>query len=112
MKKIFSMVCLLAFLTANLIHSMENQQREAYSWLAKALIQSRANVNHIIKKGRTPLHFAVLTGDRELVQELLNAGAITDAADQWGETPLHLASVNGYGDIVDELIRQGANPQS
>ena len=43
-------------------------------------------------KGETPLHRAAAFGDEEVIQMLLDAGAVIDAKDMNGETPLSWAS--------------------
>ncbi|CAM9920738.1 unnamed protein product, partial [Scytosiphon promiscuus] len=58
----------------------------------------------------TPLHTAVLTGNRNgsAVAALLRHGAATDTADSDGNSPLHLAARN-VKPSVDLLLRAGAD---
>ena len=58
--------------------------------------------------GRTPLHWAAISGLRELAKSLLVKGAFKEARDDEGNTPLHLASKNGHTEVVELLIVQGA----
>ncbi|KAI9642631.1 hypothetical protein NHQ30_009436 [Ciborinia camelliae] len=56
--------------------------------------------------GWTPLHWAAQAGDVKVVEELIAAGASSDAKikeciKQW--TPRQIASYNGHGEIVDLL---------
>ena len=39
----------------------------------------------------TPLHYAAINGDTEIVEMLLNSGANINDANQYGITPLHKA---------------------
>jgi ankyrin repeat protein len=43
-------------------------------------------------KGETPLHRAAAFGSAEVIQMLLDAGAVIDARDAYGDTPLSWAS--------------------
>ncbi|KAK0636444.1 ankyrin repeat-containing domain protein, partial [Bombardia bombarda] len=60
---------------------------------------------------RTPLQKAVETGNLELVNVLLNAGADVNApaARARGGTALQLAAICGFLEIADILVEAGAN---
>jgi ankyrin repeat protein len=58
-------------------------------------------------RGATVLHFAVNTGNVELVQMLLRKGADPNAAASFG-TPLKVASDRRRPDIVHLLQQYGA----
>lgn len=58
--------------------------------------------------GSSPLHCAVLTGNIDLVQQLIDSGAAIDARDDNGNTPLMLAVHHGYPAIVQKLIDAGS----
>src|SRR5262245_32602604 len=80
--------------------------RPAYNLVVKVLLSNGANPNVATKpgvetgcfmrdcrtKGETPLHRAAAFGNEEMIQLLLDAGAIIDARDMHGETPLSWAS--------------------
>jgi len=57
---------------------------------------------------RTPLHDAVLSGQRELTHLLIIAGSNLNARDNGGHTALHLAGIEGYTDILSDLLENGA----
>jgi len=60
--------------------------------------------------GTTPLHWAVERDDAAAVVQLLQKGALPDAANRYGMTPLTLAAINGNAQIVNALLEAGANP--
>ena len=57
--------------------------------------------------GRTPLHWAAISGLKELAKSLLVKGAFKEARDNEGNTPLHLASEKGYMEVVELLLGNG-----
>ena len=58
--------------------------------------------------GRTGLHYAVLRGDLDLVEELLGGGADPTTSDRSGLTPLHFAAQEQVAQAVPVLIAAGA----
>lgn len=59
--------------------------------------------------GVTPLAWAALTGQRDLVAVLLARGARVGDRNRDGGTALHAAAFMGHADIVDLLIQHGAD---
>jgi ankyrin repeat protein len=59
--------------------------------VTKLLLDAGANVNSVKIDGTTPLHYAALTGQLELVQALLDNGGNINACTKDGFTPLDLA---------------------
>jgi ankyrin repeat protein len=57
----------------------------------------------------TPLHQAVLSGDRGAVQRLIRSKADINAANRYGVTPLSLAAQRGHADLIDALLKAGAS---
>ena len=60
-----------------------------------SIYRDRAACHAADDTGRTPLHWAALTGTPGIVTALLCAGAKTGVADQAGKTPLTLAQEAG-----------------
>ncbi|MCP5106099.1 MAG: hypothetical protein GY950_22125, partial [bacterium] len=58
--------------------------------------------------GMTPLHFALFTGKKELVDFLIAGGAKVNAADNQGITPLMIAAFFGHKQGAQLLISKGA----
>ena len=56
----------------------------------------------------TPLHQAVIQGDKKAVQSLLQEGAKVDSKDQKENTPLHHAALHNHTDIIKLLLAKGA----
>jgi ankyrin repeat protein len=65
-------------------------------------------VNQGDQYGRTAMHLAALSQDREIAEKLIEKGAVVNAQDDDGETPLHLAENSR---MISFLLREGkANP--
>ncbi|MCS5711210.1 ankyrin repeat domain-containing protein [Candidatus Berkiella aquae] len=67
---------------------------------------------HIEKQGqycRTPLHWAVIFGNTEIVRLLLDNRADTEAKDITKKTPLHWAVIQKRPEIIQLLLKNGAN---
>ena len=60
--------------------------------------------------GLTPLAWATMRGDPEIVAAVLDAGGTPDERDQGGNTPLHHAAYFGRDAAARLLIERGANP--
>ncbi|SPQ98971.1 unnamed protein product (mitochondrion) [Plasmodiophora brassicae] len=61
------------------------------------------DVNGTDYDGRTPLHLAAASGNKELVLFLLERGAKPDAVDRWGADPHHEAARRNLLEIVETL---------
>ena len=61
------------------------------------------------KWGRSPLHHAVLSGRRSMVEAILDRGASVSPRSRIGQTPLHDAAA-GLPSIMSLLIDRGADP--
>lgn len=73
------------------------------------LIGKRADINvQDSLSGRTPLHLASLCQHKNIVQQLLLAGADPNVQDFEGKTPLHLAAKKDDLSIVKLLVEYGA----
>ena len=59
-------------------------------------------------KGYTPLYWAILYGETDVVKFLAEKGADVNAVADNGKTPLSIASETGNEDIVDILKKHGA----
>jgi ankyrin repeat protein len=55
----------------------------------------------------TPLHSAVVTGDKEIVELLLAKRARVNARNNIGSTPLQIAAHKGYTEVVECLLKNG-----
>ena len=73
---------------------------------------SKVNVNILVElspwRQSTPLLEASREGHEDVVNILLDAGALVSMADSYGITPLHLAAHNGHIHIVKILLDSGA----
>ena len=62
--------------------------------------------------GRTLPHIATLTGVKDIVALLVNAGYDFNATDNRGKTPLHYAAQYGHKKIAEFLIKNGARAKN
>ena len=62
------------------------------------------------ERGRTLLHVAADSGQKEVLQHLLDlVHPSVDVRDDDGNTPLHLAVLNNHVEVADLLLASGAN---
>src|ERR1035438_1825728 len=59
--------------------------------------------------GCTPLHLAVFSGHKEVVELLLTNKADVNAKSTNGLTPLHVAAVQGYKEVAELLLASKAD---
>jgi len=62
------------------------------------------------ENGKSPLLYASILGDAELVDKLLSKGAKVDQSSKFFKTPLMAATHNGHYQICETLLQNGANP--
>ena len=70
----------------------------------------KIDVASVASDGDTPLHIAVVWGDKYAVGLLLDAGAAIDALGDMRTTPLYNAVGQGHIEIAELLLSRGANP--
>ncbi len=73
------------------------------------LIEQGADVNARDEDGNTPLLWAVLAGNMQVVLTMLRRGADLNCKNNEGETPLHWAAVTGSVEVASLLIQGGAD---
>lgn len=61
-------------------------------------------------KAKLALHSTILSGNMNLVKDLLSESVDVNARDGKKNTPLHIAAIKGYAEIAKLLIKKGANP--
>lgn len=82
----------------------------------QTLIKAAANVNQKTShQGQTPLHFACLDKNVDMIRTLLESGACTSSGDRDKRTALHYAIIKLWGqqremDIVQMLLDARADP--
>jgi ankyrin repeat protein len=77
--------------------------------VVSALIDAGADLNAAdAVRGATPLHNAVILGDPETVDLLLDAGADIDRPDHLGRTPLNIAAISAP-ELIRPLVGRGAD---
>ncbi|KAF3191434.1 hypothetical protein TWF788_006033 [Orbilia oligospora] len=82
----------------------------------KELLETISNLTYSLtrenSKGSTPLHIAVETGNREMVELLVPVMTQQNIyiKDKYGYSPLALAMINNYWSIVTEITPDHRNP--
>ncbi|XP_029917485.1 caskin-2 [Myripristis murdjan] len=69
----------------------------------------RVNVNIQDPDGLSPLHYAALSGNKELISLLLEAQAAVDIKDHKGMRPLHYAAWQGKTEPMKMLLKAGSS---
>ena len=75
----------------------------------KQHLAAGTDVNAKGYRGRTSLHWAALTGRKEIVDLLIDRGADVKVKDDKDLTPLHYAAGKGHKEIAEWLIAEGAD---
>eukprot|EP00008_Paramoeba_atlantica_P002994 CAMPEP_0201487848 /NCGR_PEP_ID=MMETSP0151_2-20130828/15683_1 /ASSEMBLY_ACC=CAM_ASM_000257 /TAXON_ID=200890 /ORGANISM="Paramoeba atlantica, Strain 621/1 / CCAP 1560/9" /LENGTH=163 /DNA_ID=CAMNT_0047873003 /DNA_START=28 /DNA_END=519 /DNA_ORIENTATION=- len=79
--------------------------------LVKSLLPSyEENAKKSQRNELTPLHYAAVSGQTEIVDFLLEKGADVNAARNNNFFPLHSAAMKGHASICQKLIEKGASP--
>jgi len=75
----------------------------------KNLVGQGANINEYSTRRFMPLHLAAGSGHKDVVEFLLDKGAMIDVPDRMlAFTSLHWASKSGHKDVVELLLNRGA----
>ncbi len=77
--------------------------------IPKLLNEPSLNVNARDHKGRTALHWAIMTKNKEATESLLQKGANVNDVTYDGYSPLHIAIKLGNEKMVDFLLKNNAN---
>ncbi|HEY4214539.1 MAG TPA: ankyrin repeat domain-containing protein [Steroidobacteraceae bacterium] len=75
-------------------------------------LELHVDVNARMSDGTTALHWAVHTGDADLVARLLKAGAKVKAVNEYGSTPMSEAAERADAKILELLLKAGADVES
>ncbi|KAK2475604.1 hypothetical protein H9L39_13197 [Fusarium oxysporum f. sp. albedinis] len=72
------------------------------------LSEANASLEKKASRGLTVLHFAAMSGNTAIINELVGMGHSVTVYSDTGDTPLHLAADNGHLFAVKSLIELGA----
>ena len=97
------------FAQDSLIDLIRDGQRDA---ALAAISAPDTDINASTEDGATALHWATYSVDHELVEALLDAGAVADTTNLYGSTPLTEAVKLGDVALVKLLLDAGADPDS
>jgi ankyrin repeat protein len=109
---IFFMLFTVSLVTLSLNSCVEENLFDAikkgHSFRAKILLFSVKDINQQDRHGRTPLLYAVMKKQREMVKLFIDAKADLSKSRYDGMFPLAIAAFNGDIVLVDDLIEAGA----
>ncbi|OQR96426.1 hypothetical protein THRCLA_07290 [Thraustotheca clavata] len=81
--------------------------------IAKFLLDKHANINlQDDKTLHSPLHMAIIMGNKTLSRRFIEDGAQADLRDAEGMTPLHWATFRGFLEVIAMLLQYGADVNS
>ena len=105
---LLSLACNQKTQTSDLLTAIEKEQSDVVQELLKSGIDPNKDAR---PTGEYPLHLAVIKGNKEIVQMLLDGGATIDlkAKNDDEATPLAWAAFFGQKDMVSLLIEAGAS---
>ena len=86
-----------------LTHLM-NAARNGHSDVVSVLIAHQARINDQDDLGNTALHYAAAQGFKEIVNELLRAGAIKEIQNTNKKKPIDLASEEGFS-FIEQVLK-------
>lgn len=116
MKKTVTSVVLLFLLFSPAVANVDRDlilavAKGRFKTVQELVEKKKANVNATYDKGKTSLHWAVISGDLKMVAYLIAKGARLDIKDDYGDTPLHKAALRQTDvlDIVKYLLIKGAD---
>ena len=90
-------------------HRQQRPMHRHHKRTVDILIANGANVSGEDCKGRTPLHYAVLGCEMDIVRKLLEEGADVNTMDNEPQSPLGIASSHGRNAEVKLLLARGAS---
>lgn len=91
-----------------LMAACDNSQIEVVKLL---VADPRINVNIKNRKGRNALHFAVMSGMREVIKLLLAKGIDAKAKDLEGKSAVQMAGDRKFDDVVDLILKYLGYPE-
>ena len=79
--------------------------------MAKWLLANGADINarDATGEGGTPLHWAALSGRKDVAELLIASNSNVNAKDLWGETPLHAAARHGRIAVAELLLAKNSD---
>lgn len=75
----------------------------------KRFLDKGIKVNAANEDGETPLHLAMFSMRKSVVEFLITNGALVNAKDNSGETPLHIAAHGNDVEMITILLKHGAD---
>ncbi|MDF2529796.1 MAG: ankyrin repeat protein [Gammaproteobacteria bacterium] len=81
-------------------------------WSIQQLAKETTYEWSVCWQGLSPLHYAVIGGNLNVIDALLEKGVEVNAFDEYGFTALHFASLfQNRLNVVELLLKRGANPK-
>eukprot|EP00823_Brevimastigomonas_motovehiculus_P004321 TRINITY_DN2830_c0_g1_i2.p1 TRINITY_DN2830_c0_g1~~TRINITY_DN2830_c0_g1_i2.p1 ORF type:complete len:272 (+),score=43.64 TRINITY_DN2830_c0_g1_i2:53-868(+) len=80
------------------------ERRTALHIARYLVLQYGARLDAVDDNRWTPLHYAAMEGNREMVRFYVRHGADVNVKDQNERTPLHVAAIKGHREIIEALL--------
>ncbi|RDD42068.1 Transient receptor potential cation channel subfamily A member 1 [Trichoplax sp. H2] len=89
-----------------------NACRKGHQEVVDILLNNKVDTQISDGSERTCLHWAVLSGNIEIIRLLINCNSkeLIGKADRNGSTPFHYSAEGGYYEILDFFLQNKANP--
>lgn len=86
--------------------ALHHAAKRGFDFVARSLIQHKANVDATDDHRHTPIHLAARHGHSGVVRELLAGCAATDLKNHTDYTPAHEAAASGFADIAKQILKR------
>lgn len=94
-----------SYINKNAALLLESSIKKNFSKITKLLIEHGASVNTYDHNKWTPLHWACLTNNKDIIHYLITNKAKINAKTKEALMPIHIACIKGNLDLIELLIK-------